>query len=133
VTRRVPVPQTLLSLRVKLMRRPSKVVRRVDGNTGHPREHYSDNSSTAGKDGVVSFVPADVNVTVDCDESDCKQRHDTADDAEAGRRRTQPLVSFDQPTLSHHHTCIATLTVNLAIKLPVCCLPVDGFGVWSLV
>jgi len=40
---------------------------------------------------VVGVVPAHVQVAVDCDDGDREQRHDTADDAEAGCRCTQPL------------------------------------------
>jgi len=96
------VPQTLLSLVVEPVRRPAKVVWWVEGNTDQPRQNHSDDGVTAAKDCMVHVVPAHVQVTINCDECDGEQRHDTADDAEAGCRRTQPLTSTHQLLFSHH-------------------------------
>ena len=98
------VPQTLLSLGVEPMRRPAKVVRGVEGNTGQPRQNDSDDSVTAGKHCVIRGMPTNVQVTIDSDDGDGEQRHDTADDTEAGCCRTQPSSSIQQPFLSHHCT-----------------------------
>ena len=64
------VPQTLLGLGVERMRRPAEVVGRVEGNTGQPRGHYNDDSVTSSKHDVIGVVPADVQVTIDCDDGD---------------------------------------------------------------
>ena len=103
------VPQTLLSLGVEPVRRPAKVVRGVEGNTGQPRHNDSDDSVTAGKPCVILGVPANVQVTVD---ADGEQRHDTADDTEAGCCRTQPPSSIQQAFLSHHCTFNAKESTN---------------------
>jgi len=104
------VPQTLLSLGVELVRRPAKVVRQVDGDAGQPREDHGGDNATASTHCVVGGVPADVQVTVDRDESDGEQRRDAADDAEAGCSCTQPLSSIQELLLSHHCTFNATST-----------------------
>ena len=62
------VPQTLLSLGVEPVRRPAKVVRGVEGNTGQPRHNDSDDSVTAGKPCVILGMPTDVQVTIDSDD-----------------------------------------------------------------
>jgi len=88
VVGRGAVPQTLLSLGIETVRRPAKVVRRVDGHTGQPREHYGGDSATSREHSVIGVVPADVQVAVDSDEHDGEERHDAADDTEAGCSRT---------------------------------------------
>ena len=88
VVGRVAVPQTLLSLGVETVRRPAKVVWQVDGHTGHPREHYGGDSATWREHSVIGVVPADVQVAVDCDDRDGQERHEAADDTEAGCSRT---------------------------------------------
>jgi len=98
------VPQTLLGLVVELVRRPAKVVRWVECETGQPRQNDGNESATASKHRVVRVVPADVQVAVECDNSNSEQRHNTADDAEAACSRTQPASSIQQLLLSHHRT-----------------------------
>ena len=49
---------------------------------------------------AVDAVPADVQVTVDSYDRYVKQRHDAADDAEAGCRCTKPLSSIQKSFLS---------------------------------
>jgi len=64
------VPQTLLSLGVEPVRRPTKVVRWVKCETGHPHWNDSNDSTTASEHCVILVVPANVQVTVDSDERD---------------------------------------------------------------
>ena len=96
------VPQTLLRLGVEPVRRPAKVVWRVEGDTDQPRQNHSDDGVTATKHCMIHVVPAHVQVTVNCDDRDGEQRHDTADDTEAGCRCAQPLSSSQQLLFSHH-------------------------------
>jgi len=67
------VPQTLLGLGVEPVRRPTKMIRQVQGDTDHPRRNQSDDSTVASKHYVVGTVPADVEVAVDSYESDRHQ------------------------------------------------------------
>jgi len=98
------VPQTLLSLGVEPVRRPAKVVRWVECDSGQPRRADSDDGVTPSKHLVVVVVPADVQVTIDTDECDCEERHDAADDTETCCSCTQPLSPAQHPLLSQYCT-----------------------------
>ena len=102
------VPQTLLGLGVELVRRPAEVVWQVDEQTGQPGRDDGEDGATASEHRVVGVVPADVDVTVDGDQCDGEERHDTADDTEAGCHRAQPRISSHQRLLSHHYTFSVT-------------------------
>ena len=106
------VPKTLLSLGVEMVWRPAEVVWWVEGDAGQPRGRNDAGSATTSEYCVISGVPADVQVTVDCDERDGEQGHDTADDAEAGCSCTQPLPSIQQLLLPHHCTFDATMNIQ---------------------
>ena len=107
------VPQALLSLGIEATRRPAKMVRRVEGNTREPSRNQSDDSATSSEQSIIGVVPADVQVTIESDDCDGEQRHDTADDAEAGCSCTQPLSSVQEPLLSHHRTFNYTYLINV--------------------
>jgi len=98
------VPHALLSLRVEPVRRPAEVIWRVDGDAGRPRRDDGEDGAAAGEHRGVGGLPADVQVPIDGDERHREQRHDTADDAQAGCRAAQPPSSVQQPLLSNHCT-----------------------------
>ena len=79
-----PVPQTLLRLAVERVRRPAGVTRHVEGHADHPRRGDDGEAGATTKETVVGGVMTDVDVAIDADSADAKQRHDAAADAETG-------------------------------------------------
>jgi len=84
------------------MRRPADVIGRIDGESDHPRRHDGGDGVSASEDDVVGAVPAHVDEPVDGDHGHREQRHDAADDTEAGGTGAQPVSSTQQPVLTHH-------------------------------
>ena len=103
--RQCPVPQTLLRFAVERVQRPAGVTRHVERHADHPRRGYDGDVGATGEDTTVGFVMADVDVAIDADTADAKQRHDAAGDAETGTGRAQPLTTVMKQRRANNRTC----------------------------
>ena len=84
VVRECAVPETLLRFAVERVRRPAGVARQVERHSDHPRRGDNGEAGAAAEETAIGGVSADVEVAIDADGTDAKQRNDAAADAEAG-------------------------------------------------
>jgi len=84
LVRKCPVPETFLRFAVERVRRPAGVARHVERHADHPRSGDDGEAGAAAEETPVDGVMADVDVAIDADGPDAKQRHDAAADAETG-------------------------------------------------
>jgi len=99
------VPETLLRFAVERVCRPASVARDVERQTDHPRGGDDGEAGGTAEETPVGGVMADVNVAIDADWTDAKQRHDAAADTEAGKQRAQPLTTIVKQRWTNNRTC----------------------------
>ena len=85
LVRQCPVPQTLLCFSVERVRWPPGIARHVERHADHPRRSDDGEACATAEETAVGVMMADVDVAIDADRADAKQRHDAAGDAEAGK------------------------------------------------
>ena len=103
--RECPVPQTLLRFAVERVRRPADVARHVERHSDHPGRGDDGDVGVTGEDVTIGGVMTDVDVAIDADAADAKQRHDAAGDAETGAERAQPLTTVVKQRRTNDRTC----------------------------
>ena len=103
--RECPIPETLLRFAVKRVRRPAGVARHVERHSDHPRRGDNGDICVTGEDMAIGGVMTDVDVAIDADTADAKQRHDAAGDAETGADRAQPLTTVIEQRRTDNCTC----------------------------
>ena len=105
VVRECPVPETLLRFAVERVRRPADVARQVERHADHPRRGDDGEAGAAAEETAIGGVMADVDVAVDADGANAKQRHDAAADAETGEQGAQPLTTIVEQRRPNDSTC----------------------------
>ena len=125
LVRQCPVPQTLLRFAVESVRRPAGVAGHVECDSDHPRRGDNGDVHATAENTAVGGVMTDVDVAVDADTADAKQRHDAAGDAETGADRAQPLTTVVKQRRTNNRTCrdnayniyISLFTIKMVVHL----------------